>query len=141
MELISNKSNPVLSGMLLTLTCAVELSPAVDVPVAIRTTWIGPDGSTLMYTNLPARLSFTHYITTAVLKGIDLADSGEYTCTTDIGNEITVSANTSVTVGRCVISILLFFHYDGCCRQWDVSTEAKTNGRLSTLDSKCTQFN
>ena len=107
-ELISNKPNPVLSGTLLTLICAVELSPVhvVDVPVAIRTTWIGPDGSTLMYTNPPSRLSFTHYITTAVLKDINLADSGEYTCTTDIGNEITVSANTSVTVGRYVIVIL-----------------------------------
>ena len=100
MELISDKTNPVLSGTSLTLICAVELSPAVDVPVTISAVWTGVEGSTLMHTNPPIRLSFTHYISTAALKDIGLADSGEYTCTVDIGNEITVLANYSVIVGR-----------------------------------------
>ncbi len=82
----------------------MELSPAVDVPVAISTTWTGPDESVLTYTNPPIRLSFTHYISTAVLKDINLSDSGEYTCTVNIGNEITMSANNSVTVGRYIAS-------------------------------------
>ena len=99
-ELVSDSPNPVLSGKLLTLICAVELSPAVDVPVSISTVWTGPDESSLVYTNPPIRMSFTHYISTAVLKDIDLADSGEYACITDIGNEITMTANNSVIVGR-----------------------------------------
>ena len=99
-ELISDKPNPILSGTLLTLTCAVELSPAVDVPVAISTVWTGPDGSTLRSTYPPKRLSTTHYTSMAVLSDIKLADSGEYTCTADIGNEITISAKESVVVGR-----------------------------------------
>lgn len=139
MELLSDKTNPVLSGTLLTLICAVELSPAVDVPVTISTVWTGSEGSTLMYTNPPIRLSFTHYISTAVLKDIGLADSGEYTCTVDIGNEITVLANYSVIVGRyasttiaCDFFIILWLYY----RQWDVSTQAKTDRRLPNLDCK-----
>ena len=99
-ELISDTPNPILSGTSLTLTCAVELSPVVDAPVTISTVWIGPDGSPLMYANYPTRLSFTHYISTAVLRNIDLADSGEYTCTINVGSEITMSANHSVIVGR-----------------------------------------
>ena len=139
MELISDKPNPVLSGTLLTLICMVELSPAVDVPVTVSTMWTGPEGSTLMYTNPPIRLSLTHYTSTAVLKDIELADSGEYTCTIDIENEITMSANNSVIVGRCklacdfyiIITLWLYCIGDGMfqlrlkrtedCQLWTVS--------------------
>lgn len=101
-EVVSDIPNPILSGTLLTLTCAVELSSAVDVPVTISTVWTTPDGSALTYTNPPIRLLFTHYISTAVLKDIDLADSGDYTCTVDIGDKITISARYSVIVGRYI---------------------------------------
>lgn len=102
MDFISDTPNPILSGKSLTLTCTVELSAVgvVDVPLSISTWLVGPDGSSLRYTSRPIRLSFTHYTSTAVLSYIDLADSGEYTCTINIGSEITMSANHSVIVGR-----------------------------------------
>ena len=102
MEVISDIPNPILSGTLLTLTCAVELSSAVDVPVTISTVWTAPDGSALTYNNPPIRLLFTHYISIVVLKDIELADSGDYTCTVDIGDKITISARYSVIVGRYI---------------------------------------
>ena len=47
-RLVSDTPNPICSGSSPILTCAVELSPAVDVPVTVSTVWTGPDGSMLM---------------------------------------------------------------------------------------------
>ena len=61
-RLVSDTPNPIRSGSSPILTCAVELSPAVDVPVTVSTVWTGPDGSILM-SAAPSSVmkSFTHY--------------------------------------------------------------------------------
>jgi hypothetical protein len=97
-RLVSDTSNPILSGFSPTLTCAVELSPAVDVPVAITTAWTGPDGSTLLSAAPPVMMSFTHYTSDLKLNYVESADSGNYTCTVSIGGNIRTSVQKKIVI-------------------------------------------
>ena len=59
-------------GSNVTLTCAVELSPAVDVPVTVNTALTPPDGFTRTSTAQPVMGSSTNYTSTAHLEGVTL---------------------------------------------------------------------
>ena len=48
-----------------TLTCTVELSPVVDVPVTVNTVWTGPAGFMIENTAQRVNESNTRYISTA----------------------------------------------------------------------------
>ena len=102
-RLVSDTPNPILSGSSLTLTCAVELSPAVDVPVSISTAWSGPDGSVLMSPAPPLMKSVTHYTSKAKLNYVESADSGIYNCTVSIGDKIRASVDKMITIGSQII--------------------------------------
>ena len=65
-------------GSDVTLTCSVELSPAVDVPVAVNTVWTGPD------VFMPAQAaigSTTTFTSTATVSSFGRNQSGVYNCT------------------------------------------------------------
>ena len=98
-RLVSDTTNPILSGSSPTLTCAVELDPAVDVPVAVSTEWTGPDGSTLASAFPPTMRSFTHYTSKAKLNYVESADSGAYTCTVSIDGKTVPTVERKVVVG------------------------------------------
>ena len=91
--------NPVLAGRSLTLTCAVELDPVVDIPLYITTVWIGPDGSRLRSAAPAAMESVTHYTSTLVVRQVELANTGIYTCSIGIGGDIQAMVEKHVTVG------------------------------------------
>ena len=99
-RLVSDTPNPILSGSSPTLTCAVEFSPAVDIPVAISTAWTGPGESTLTSGAPPVMRSFTHYTSKAKLNYVESADSGNYTCTVSIGGKIRASVSKIVVMGK-----------------------------------------
>ena len=93
-------------GSDVTLTCTVELSPAVDVPVTVNIVWTGPDGVTLSSTT-PVMESLTRYTSTAMVSSFGRDQSGVYTCIatlssassfiTDSGSQ---SGTARVTVGE-----------------------------------------
>ena len=99
-------SDVIIAGSSPNLTCIVELSPAVDVPVTVNTVWTGPNGVTLKPTNPePAMMeSLTRYTS---LAKVDAARSGNYTCQATVssssqfitGNE-SLSGTTTITVGE-----------------------------------------
>ena len=63
-----------------TLSCTVELSPAVDVPVTVNTEWTGPHG---FMTRNVAHLVMgktTTYISALVISSFVRNPSGNYTC-------------------------------------------------------------
>ena len=90
------------------LTCTVELSPVVDVPVTVNTEWTGPDGVTLSSTT-PVMESLTRYTSTVMVSSFGRDQSGNYTCTatvsstssflTDSGSQ-SETARITVTVGK-----------------------------------------
>ena len=101
-RLVTDTPNPILSGSSPTLTCAMELSPAVDVPVSISTAWTAPEGSVLMSPAPPLMKSVTHYTSKAKLNYVESADSGIYNCTVSIGDKIRASVDKMITIGSQV---------------------------------------
>ena len=80
--LSSSIPNPIPPfGSDVTLTCAVELSSAVDVPVTVNTVLNTPDGFTHTSTAQPVMGSITSYSSTFVISSFDSSNSGLYTCT------------------------------------------------------------
>ena len=74
---------PIIVGSSINLTCTVELSPFVDVPVTVTTEWTGPAGFMTSNTAQQANGSrTTTYASTAMVSlsrsGRD--HSGNYTC-------------------------------------------------------------
>ena len=93
-------------GSTLILTCTVELSPAVDVPVTVNTVWTGPDGFMTTNTAQSVMGSNTTYISTAMVSSFGRNQSGDYTCTATVSSTSSFltnsmgSSSTRVTVGK-----------------------------------------
>ena len=94
-------------GSNVTLTCAVELSSAVDVPVTVNTVWTGPAGFISGNIAQPVIQSTTTYSSTAVVGSFGRNQSGEYTCTAQVSlNNTSLLSSTStsqtvlITVGK-----------------------------------------
>lgn len=97
--LVSNTSDPILSGSSPTLLCIVELHPAVDVPVDLKVVWTTPHGSSMLASNLVMK-SFSLYTSKIELNHISLADAGQYTCTVSIGNDASVTVQKDIQIGQ-----------------------------------------
>ena len=99
----------VIAGSSFDLTCAVELSPAVDVTVTVNTEWTGPGGVMFMPTNpVPAvMVNTTTYSSTVT---VDAARNGSYTCQATVTSGGTTSGSTDITVGMCLIAFLYHKH-------------------------------
>ena len=88
----------VITGSSVTLTCVVELSPAVDVAVTVNTEWIGPGGVMFIPTNpvSAVMVNITTYIGTVT---VNAARNGSYTCQATVTSGGTTSGATNITVG------------------------------------------
>ena len=73
-----------------TLTCTMELSPAVDVPVTVNTVWSGPAGFNITNTPQPVLGYTTTYISTAIVREFGRNQTGNYTCTATVVSVSTV---------------------------------------------------
>ena len=99
-------SDMIIAGSSPTLTCTVELSPAVDVPVTVNTEWTGPAGVMFTPTNpVPAMMVNLMRYTSTVM--VDAARSGDYTCQVTISSLSQfvigigmMSGTTTITVGK-----------------------------------------
>ena len=80
--LSSDIPNPIPPfGSSVTLTCVVELSPAVDVPVTVTTAFTNSDeGFTTTRTAQPVMGSSTNYAATFMISSFRRSDSGLYSC-------------------------------------------------------------
>ena len=75
-------------GSAVTLTCTVELSPAVDVPVTVNTVWTRPDGFMTTNTAQPVMGSTSNYTSTMTVDSFGRDQSGNYAC------DATVTSNS-----------------------------------------------
>ena len=107
MSLTSNLLNPILSGSTLTLTCTVELSPAVNIPVTVNTEWTRPTIATLDRTT-SLQESLTIYRSENGLNSVESADSGQYSCIIEIVSGVKLSASTNIEIGtQCMVYDIL----------------------------------
>ena len=93
------------------LTCTVELSPAVDVPVTVTTVWTGPDGFMTTNTTQTVMGSNTTYTSVVMVSSFGRNQSGNYTCTATISSTApfllrsTQSATKTILSGTDIINL------------------------------------
>ena len=87
------------------LTCTVELNPAVDVPVSVTTEWSGPERTMFLPDKvIPAvMMNITTYTSTAI---INVARNGSYSCQAAVSSGGMTSGSIDITVGK-IINYLL----------------------------------
>ena len=120
--LLSSIPNPILPfGPNVSLTCAVELSPAVDIPVTVNTALTNSAGFRTSSTAQPVMGSSTNYATTDTISSFGRSNSGLYTCGAHltsmptnayITNSNTVPDSIIVTTGEmftAIVCMLLTF--------------------------------
>ena len=93
----------IISGSSPILTCTVELSPAVDVPVTVDTVWTGPTGFRTTNTAQPVMGSTTTYTSTATISSIGIDQSGNYTCTMTVritSSDVVGYSSSRIIVGK-----------------------------------------
>ena len=95
----------VIAGSSPSLTCTVELSPAVDVPVTVNTMWSGPDVIFMPASSVPAVMVNTTTYTSTVT--VDAAKNGSYTCQATVISGGTMSGSTDIIVGMYLLIFAL----------------------------------
>ena len=90
--------NPVPPGSHVTLTCAVELSPAVNVSVAVNTVFTTPDGFQPRHTAEPVMGSFINFTSEFGISTFGRIESGLYIC----GVTVSLSLNAYIVDSRAV---------------------------------------
>ena len=87
----------IIAGSFVPLTCTVELSPAVDVPVTMITVWTGPDVTFTPAASVPAvMINLTTY--TSVVR-VNVANNGSYICQATVDSGGTNSGSIDITFG------------------------------------------
>ena len=87
----------IIAGSSPSLTCTVELSLAVDVPVTVNTVLSGPDVMFMPGNSVPAvMVNLTTYTSTVT---VNAARNGSYSCQATVNSGGTISNSTDITVG------------------------------------------
>ena len=107
---------PIIVRSSTNLTCTVELSPLVDVPVNVSTEWTGPDGFMTTNTAQPGTgiRSTTTYASNAIVSSSGREQSGNYTCKATVRamssfiiDSVHIGYSSSrVIVGKAIILML-----------------------------------
>ena len=95
-------------GSDVTLTCAVELSPMLNIPVTVITEWTGPAGFMTTNTAQPVVGNGMLYTSTVMVGSFGRNQSGIYTCRATISSvslnpfisDSVTSTSTRVTIGK-----------------------------------------
>ena len=97
-------------GSAINMTCNVELSPVVNIPVTVITVWTGPAGFMTTTTTQSIMGSTINYTSTAVIGSFGRDESGAYTCTATatttssfLRNSASHSGTAAITVGEATI--------------------------------------
>ena len=96
----------VIAGSPFSLTCTVELSTAVDVPVTVTTEWSGPDVMFMPANSVAAMMVNIMTYTSTVT--VDVAKNGSYTCQATITSSGTTSGSADITVGMYSTNVHTF---------------------------------
>ena len=88
-----------------TLTCTVELSPAVDVPLTVNTVWTGPAGFSTTNTAQAMAESTTTYTSTAMVSSFGRNESGNYSCVANVSSmsQFLFDSDEQITTSRVTV--------------------------------------
>ena len=105
-------------GSDVTLTCTVELDPAVNVPVTVHTMWTGPNGF-MAVDNISQPLMestgtvLATYTSTTMISSFGRDQSGVYECTATVSStSLFIDSNSQLgmarlTVGKTIASVFI----------------------------------
>ena len=80
-EITSSPASPIRPvGSTVTLTCTVDLSPLVNVPVIVNVQISGPAGVTITPLTNSVMVNTTRYTSTSMVSSFGRNQSGEYNC-------------------------------------------------------------
>jgi hypothetical protein len=92
------------------MTCTVELSSVVNIPVTVVTEWTGPDGFMITSTAQSIMNSTINYTRTVAVGSFGRDESGLYTCTATatttssfLRDSATNNGTATITVGEATI--------------------------------------
>ena len=123
--LTSNNESPVV-GDNITLTCTIELTPAVNTNVIVTAKWTSTAiaGRDLTSGSIPTDTESdgTYYVNTLTLTSLETSDSGDYTCTA-----MASSVNMFVTAGYSVLSDPLIISFGEECFNVHLNTSFPLN--------------
>ena len=91
----------IIAGSSPSLTCTVDLSPAVDVPVIVNVEWTGPD-MTMVTPSSSVMESLTRY---TVMGSVDAARNGSYTCRASIDSSSQFITGSGIMLGSTTITV------------------------------------
>ena len=118
----SDPTSPVVPESNVSITCTVELSPAIDTIVTVNIKLSDPKGSPLNVTSLAATGS-TYPNTTIIISSFGRDESGKYSCTASISsttsfiiNSGSKSALEEVSVGNTWINFRYMILLSFFCR-------------------------
>ena len=97
----------IIAGSSPSLTCTVELSPVVDVPVIVNAEWTGPD-MTMVTSSSSVMESLTRY---TVMASVDAARNGSYTCRASIDSSSQFITGSGMTPGSTTITVGEYITY------------------------------
>lgn len=89
-------------GSAVTLTCTMDLSPLVDIPVAMTAQFSGPAGVAIIPVTRSVMENATRYTSTVMVRSFGRNQSGEYTCMANVeSNSIIIISGgmDSITIG------------------------------------------
>ena len=106
---ISPPVGTIYAGASVTLTCTVEFSPSVDVPVTVNTVWTGPDMTSFTPTNpVPAMMeNQTRYSITVT---VDAVRIGDYTCQATVTSSVMFITGSGILSGLININAGMYIH-------------------------------
>ena len=105
MTVRSDKPNPIRPvGSTVILTCTVVLSPAIDIPLIVKTVWTGPNGFRVTNTAQPVMGSTTIYASTVTVGSFGREQSGVYHCNAVAESLSSFISDSSQQTGAATIS-------------------------------------
>ena len=91
----------IIAGSSPNLTCTLELSLAVNVPVTVTTEWTAPAGTTVTPTSSLME-SLTRY---TIIAMVDAARNGDYTCQAALSSSSQFITDSGMTSGSATIAV------------------------------------
>ena len=108
----SNRTGVLYAGTPLTLTCSIQLNPAVDTTVMVTRTWSGPgsqvisNSSHVTVSDILKKSAFI-YTTTIEFDPLSATDSGDYECEATVTPDPQSQFVITSTMGSGTLTVIV----------------------------------
>ena len=112
--MVTHPVGAIHAGASLSLTCTVELSSSVDVPVTVNTVWTGPNMTSFSPTNSTPAVMENHTTYTSSVT-VNTVRSGSYTCEATLSSSSTFITGNGTLNGSVDVIVGMFIYHSIQC--------------------------